>query len=82
MRLKPNSRSSALMRRDNVDAGIPSAAAARLKLRVLATSTNNAKSAGNRTVFPFYGSYPVYDSSKTLIDASRQRITICRSPLV
>jgi len=39
------------MRRESVDAGIPSAAAARLKLRVFATSTKSAKSARNRIKF-------------------------------
>jgi hypothetical protein len=38
------------MRRETVETGIPSAKAALLKLRVLATSTNNAKSARNRIV--------------------------------
>ncbi len=51
MRWKPNSRSSALMRRESVDAGMPSAIAARLKLRAFATSTKSAKSARNRIEF-------------------------------
>jgi ribosomal protein L17 len=51
MRGNLNSRSSALMRRESVEVGIPKADAARLKLRVLATSTKSAKSARKRIVF-------------------------------
>jgi hypothetical protein len=39
------------MRRESVDAGMPNAAAARVKLRVFATFTKSAKSARKRIRF-------------------------------
>ena len=52
---KPSFFSNALMGRESVYAGILSAAAARPKLPVLATSTNNAKSARKRMESPHSG---------------------------